>query len=168
MSFDHDAIVRDWKENAQEHDAENYRFLRHMKMRSAKKVDRIALQLHQEVFEAVDCTQCANCCRTLRPMFAEEDIRRIAAQRGMSKEEFIATFLEWDVAESRYRTKAAPCPLLGEDNRCTVYDVRPETCRGYPFTDKEDFASRSMSHAGNALVCPAVFRIVEEMKKRIR
>ena len=36
----------------------------------------------------------------------------------------------------------------------------------YPHTDKDGFTFRTMSVANNALVCPAVFWIVEEMRKR--
>jgi Fe-S-cluster containining protein len=86
----------------------------------------------------------------------------------MTRDEFIATYLEEAEEGPGYRTKTTPCPLLGEDNKCTIYDVRPETCRKYPYTDQEDFWSRTINHANNALVCPAVFQIVEEMKKGIR
>ena len=24
-----------------------------------------------------------------------------------------------------------PCPFLGEDKRCSIYEVRPTVCRGY-------------------------------------
>ena len=55
----HDDLVADWKENAEKHDDKNYRFLRSLKQTaSGKKVDRIALELHQEAFGIVDCTKC--------------------------------------------------------------------------------------------------------------
>ncbi len=162
----HDAIVNDWKTNAQDHDAENYNFLRSLKRRSSgKKVDRIALQLHQEVFQIVDCTRCANCCRRLRPVFTDKDINRIANHLGRTREEFIAAFLEWDEEEHCHRTKKTPCPLLGEDGKCAVYDVRPETCKEYPYTNKKDLVFSTISRAKHALVCPAAFAIVEEMKE---
>jgi Fe-S-cluster containining protein len=163
----HDAIVTDWQANAKDHDDENYWFLRSLKMRSPKKIDRIALDLHQEAFKIVDCTKCANCCRTLRPVFTDEDITRIAGHLGLAKDEFVAAYLERDEEQDRYRTKTTPCPFLGDDNRCTIYDVRPEKCRGYPFTDKPDFVFMTMTHANNAVVCPAVFYLVEQMKRRL-
>lgn len=161
----HDALVADWKENAQDHDDENYDFLRSLKMRPPKKVDRIALKLHQEAFSIVDCTKCANCCKTLHPIVLDEDITRIAAHLKMAEDEFIAAYLEQDDEEGCYRIKTTPCPFLGEDNLCKIYDVRPEKCRGYPFTDKADFVFMTITHANNALVCPAVFYLVEQMKK---
>lgn len=167
MTEQHDIIVKDWHENAQKHDEANYLFLRSLKMRPAKKVDRLARRIHLEVFERVDCTRCANCCRTLRPVFTEEDIDRIAAHRATTREDFIATYLEWNKEENRHQVKTNPCPLLGNDNKCTVYDVRPVTCKSYPYTDKPNFSASTMTRAMDALVCPAAFRIVEEMKKKL-
>jgi len=63
-------------------------------------------------------------------------------------------------------TRQKPCPFLGDDDHCTIHDVRPVVCREYPHTDKEGFTSRTMGVAGNALVCPAVFWIVEQMKRQ--
>lgn len=137
----HDDLVADWKANAEKHDDKNYWCLRSLKQRSFKKVDRIALELHQEAFSIVDCTRCANCCRTLRPVFTDQDIERIAGHLGMAREEFMATYLEPGEEEGSYRIKTSPCPFLGADSKCTIYDVRPEKCRGYPFTDKQDFPS---------------------------
>jgi Fe-S-cluster containining protein len=164
----HDALVADWQANAKKHDDENYQFLRSLKQRSFKKVDRIALELHQEAFGIVDCTKCANCCRTLQPVLGDEDISRIAAHVDMAQDKFIATYLERDEERDRYRIKATPCPFLGADRRCTIYAVRPEKCRGYPFTDKPDFAFSTITHANNAVVCPAVFYLVEQMKRQLR
>ena len=163
----HDDLVADWKANAKKHDDDNYWFLRGLKQRSPKKVDRIALELHQEAFSILDCTKCANCCRTLRVVVTDDDIPRIAAHLGMAPDAFIATYLERDEEEVCYRIKTSPCPFLGAASKCTIYDVRPEKCRGYPFTDKPDFPSLSITHANNAVVCPAVFYLVEQMKLRL-
>jgi Fe-S-cluster containining protein len=163
----HDALVADWQENAREHDDDNYRFLRSLKRRSFRKVDRVALELHQEAFNLVDCTKCANCCRTLRVVVTDEDIPRIARHLGMEPGEFRTAYLERDEDEGGYRIRARPCPFLGEDGRCTIYGVRPENCRGYPFTDRRDFAFRTIGHANNAVACPAVFYLVEQMQGRL-
>ena len=165
----HEALVTDWKENAERHDDANYSFLRRLKHNctSVKKVNRIALKLHQEAFSIVDCTKCANCCRTLHAILTDDDISRIAAHLGMAPDTFISTYLERDEEEGHYRIKTTPCPFLGQDNKCTIYAVRPEKCQGYPFTDK-DFLHSTITHANNAVVCPAVFYLVEQMKRRLR
>jgi uncharacterized protein len=145
----------------------NYQFLRSLKQRPARKVDRIALELHQEAFNIVDCTRCANCCRTLGPVFNNDDIDRIADHLGMTREALITTYLVKDEEWGHYCAQTTPCPFLAEDNRCTFYDVRPEKCQGYPFTDKAGFAFSSINHANNAVVCPAVYYLVDQMKTRL-
>lgn len=78
--MDHDSVVEDWQQNAQRHDEENYRFLRSMKSRDyGFDPDELAGELHEQAFQIVDCTRCANCCKTATIRFSDEDIERIAA-----------------------------------------------------------------------------------------
>ncbi len=165
--INHDSIVRDWEENAERNDDANYNFLRRLKHQEhGFDADEVAGELHRKAFQIVDCTQCANCCKTKRPTFDESDVERIAGHLNMDQAEFIDTYLEANADDPPYSTSQAPCPFLGEDNRCTVYEIRPATCREYPYTDKEGLVFRTMGVANNALVCPAVFWIVEQMKQR--
>lgn len=52
--------------------------------------------LHDEVFQEIDCTACANCCKTLGPDFKEADITRIAKYFKMKLPAFEAEFLQVD------------------------------------------------------------------------
>jgi uncharacterized protein len=118
----HEDLVADWQQGAESSDDDNYLFLRRVKQRSSStKVDRIALQLHEEAFSIVDCTKCANCCRTLRIMVTDKDIPRIARHLEMAEEEFIAAYLERDEIEGGFHIKTTPCPFLAKDNRCTIH-----------------------------------------------
>jgi Fe-S-cluster containining protein len=165
--MNHDTVVKDWQQNAQANDDENYSFLRSMKARDyGIEPDELAGQLHEQAFQIVDCTRCANCCKTMNIKFNDEDALRIARHLDMDVDEFVKTFLEPDEEDGPYKVRGKPCPFLGDDDRCKIYDVRPTVCREYPHTDKEGFTFRTMGVANNALVCPAVFWIVEEMKKR--
>ena len=128
--------------------------------------DELAGELHEQEFQIVDCTRCANCCKTMDINFSDEDIERIAGHLKMATAEFVETYLESDDENSPYKTRQKPCPFLSDDDRCTIYDVRPTVCREYPYTDKEGFTFRTMAVANNALRCPAVFWIVEQMKRR--
>jgi hypothetical protein len=164
---DHESVVEDWKRNAERNDEENYRFLRSMKFRNyGFEPDELAGELHKEAFQVVECTRCANCCKTMRPGLDEEDVDRIAGHLDMSADRFIATYLRLDPEDKRYAMRQVPCPFLGDDDRCKIYDVRPADCREYPHTDKEDLVSRTMGVANNTLVCPAAFWIVERMKRQ--
>jgi hypothetical protein len=164
--MDHDSVVDDWRQNAERNDAENYEFLRSMKFRDyGFDPDRLATELHEQVFQIVDYICCANCCKTMDIKFDDEGIERIAGHLAMATAEFIETYLEADDEDGPYKVRQKPCPFLGEDDCCTIYDVRPTACRQYPHTDKEGFTFRTMGVASNALVCPAVFWIVEQMKR---
>lgn len=166
---DHDSVVADWQEHAQEHDDENYEFLRSLKRRDyGFDPDAAAAELHRQAFEIVDCTRCANCCKTMTVELNQADIERIARHLNMPAAAFIETYLEPAEQQNRYRIREQPCPFLGSDDRCTIYDVRPTACREYPHTGKEGFTTRTIGHANNALVCPAVFWIVEQMRTRAR
>ena len=163
--IDHDTVVANWQQDAERHDDENYEFLRSMKFRDyGFDPDELAGELHAQAFQIVDCTRCANCCKTMDINFDDEDIERIAGHLNMPTAKFIETYLEADDEDGPYKARQKPCPFLGDDDRCTIYEVRPTVCREYPHTDKEGFNFRTMGVASNALVCPAVFWIVEQMK----
>jgi hypothetical protein len=165
--MDHDTITNDWRQNAASNDEENYHFLRSLKFRRfGFSPDKLAADLHEQAFQIVQCSRCANCCKTMDVTLNAKDIARIANHLGMSVEDFIATHLEQDEEDHSYKTRRKPCPFLGDDDRCTIYEVRPNVCREFPHTDKKGFTTRTMLHASNALTCPAVFWIVEQMKHR--
>lgn len=138
--LNHEAVVENWQQNAEHHDEENYRFLRSLKFRNyGFNPDELAADLHQQAFQILDCTRCANCCQSLTIMFNGEDIQRIAGHLNMTVDEFMAEYLEFDgengnEEDGLYKARRQPCPFLGDDNRCAIYDVRPAVCREYPHT----------------------------------
>jgi len=169
MPDDHDRMLQSWRENAERTDDSNFRFLHSLKMVSdPDRIDTLAGKLHEDVFSKIDCTRCANCCKTINPGFTDQDIARIAAHLGVSVEDFIEGYLEIDPIGGEYQTRETPCPFLGRDDRCTIYEVRPEGCRGFPHTDKKGFTQRIYGHSGNTLSCPAVYHIVRGLRRRLR
>jgi Fe-S-cluster containining protein len=160
-----DTIIADWKQNAEQHGERNLMFLRRLKRKDDRVVDRKAHRLHEEAFSIIDCTQCANCCKTIHPLLTDKDIQRIARHLGMDASTFQAEYLEDDEG-GRLQMKGLPCPFLGADDRCKIYEVRPADCAEYPHTDKEGFTFRTYGIADNSLVCPAVFYIVEQLRVR--
>ena len=164
--MDHDTIIEDWRRNAELHDDENYEFLRSLKLRDyGFDPDELAAELHERAFQAVDCTHCANCCKTLETMITNADAQRIAEHLNMTPAAFAEAYLAtFENGDRKFRQQ--PCPFLGEDDRCRIYRVRPTDCREYPFTNKEGLVFRTMGHANRALTCPAVFWIVEQMRSR--
>ena len=173
--MDHDTVVKQWQQYAKRNNDKNYAFLRSMKFEDYSfEPDELAAKLHKEIFGSIDCTRCANCCKTMRLGLNDEDIIRITKHLGMSIGDFTERYLDSDdkndlfSEEPQKALKQQPCPFLDGDNRCSIYEVRPEVCREYPHTDKEGFVFRTMGIADNALNCPAVFWIVERMKDEAR
>lgn len=152
---------------AKEKHAENKKFFAKLKKRPPKKLDYIMQELHDEEFERTDCLTCANCCKTTGPLFTNSDIERIAKHFRLKPSQFIAQYLRVD-EENDYVLQQVPCAFLGSDNYCSIYDVRPKACREFPHTDRKKFHQISNITLKNVAICPAAFRIVEEMKSKIK
>ena len=89
---------------------EHRKFLANLKKKPPKNLDKIAQQIHDEVFEEIDCTACANCCKTLGPDFKEADIVRIAKYFKMKLPAFEEEFLQVDEDGDKV-FKTMPCPF---------------------------------------------------------
>ena len=126
-------------------------------------VDNLIHSLHEEAFEDIDCLKCANCCKTTGPLFTTKDIDRISHFLGLKAAEFIQKYLRID-EDHDYVLNTLPCPFLGSDNYCQIYEVRPKACREYPHTDRVNQLGILSKTKKNALICPAVARIIENIK----
>lgn len=143
--------------------AENRKFLNRLRQKDARKVDDWFHTQHEAVFEEVDCLTCANCCKTTSPIFYQNDIERVAKALRMKPGDFVEKYLRVD-EDHDYVLKSAPCPFLGPDNYCSVYDERPKACREYPHTDRKKMVQIMDLTYKNTLVCPAVLEMVERIK----
>ncbi len=161
-----DKIVKNWEQNAVQKTDSQFQFLTSLKFKSANRVDKAAGELHQEAFEKIDCTKCANCCKTANPTLFQDDIDRISKHLGISIEELERDYLTPEENRSdAWEMKAIPCRFLSKENLCTIYEVRPFACRDFPNTHKEGFTSRRFMHTDNTRICPASYYIVERMKE---
>ena len=151
---------------AREKKKENKKFFAKLKKKPPKNLDYIMQELHEEEFERTDCLTCANCCKTTGPLFTDKDILRIAKFLKMKPQQFIETYLRVD-DENDHVLQQVPCTFLDHENYCMIYDVRPKACAEYPHTDRKKFQQISNLTIKNTAICPATYRIVEEMKKRI-
>ncbi len=140
------------------------KFFNKLRKNQPKSLDFTVQKIHDEVFETTDCLSCANCCKTTSPIFYQKDIERLAKLFRMRPIKFIETYLHMD-EDNDYVLNEAPCPFLGEDNFCSVYEHRPTACREYPHTDRKRFYQVLDITLRNTAVCPAAFVIVEKLKK---
>lgn len=152
---------------AKDVEKENKKYFSMLKRRTPKNLDVVVQKIHDEEFEKTDCLDCGNCCKTTSPIFTDKDIERIAKYLKMKVRDFVAQYLERD-SDDFMVLKTAPCSFLDEsDNSCFIYDVRPKACAEYPHTNRRKFIQIADLTIKNTEICPATYRIVEELKKRL-
>ena len=151
---------------AAEKKAQNQRFFKKLKARPPRELDTLMQELHQAEFSRTDCLECANCCKTTGPLFTGADIDRISARLRLRPGQFVQRYLRVD-EDGDYVLQQLPCPFLDGENYCLIYEVRPRACREYPHTDRKKFHQITGLTLKNTAICPAAFRIVEEMKRRL-
>ena len=133
-----------------------------LKTANPQKVLKKIPDLHEEAFSKINCLECANCCKNYSPRFKTPDIKRISKHMGMKESAFIETYLRLD-EDGDYVVKSSPCPFLGSDNYCGIYDVRPSDCARYPYTDEDVLLKRPQLTLKNSTVCPAVYYVLEKL-----
>lgn len=118
--------------------------------------------LHKEAFEKIDCLSCAACCKNYSPRFKTPDVKRISKHLGMKESDFIDTYLKVD-EEGDFVVKSTPCPFLGTDNFCSIYEVRPSDCVRFPYTDEDVLIKRQKLTLKNASFCPIVYYVLDRL-----
>jgi Fe-S-cluster containining protein len=156
--------LRNLEEKAKKKEAENKKFFKRLKKRPPRDQDATMQRLHHEEFKNTDCLKCANCCKTTGPLFTDADIVRIAKHLKLKPQGFIEKFLRVD-EDKDHVLQDLPCVFLGEDNYCSIYEVRPKACREFPHTDRKKFHQISDITMKNLSVCPAAYNIVEALKR---
>ncbi len=162
--MDIDDPISIWRKKKNETKASNKKLIQRLKKANSKKVDQLADQLHDSVFQKVDCLDCANCCTSIPPMLNDTDVRRIARNLGIKEAQFKDQYIRIDEDQDMVMA-STPCPFLGEDHKCFIYEFRPKACRQYPHTNQLEFMRNSHLHVTNARYCPAVFHIMEQLKE---
>lgn len=142
---------------------ENKVLVKKLKKSKPKNLDTIVHGLHDEVFEKIDCLDCANCCKTTSPAIYERDIDRLAKHLKIKPSKLIEQYLQKDT-DNDYVFKSAPCPFLDHENYCMVYESRPLACREYPHTNRKRFYQVLDLSLTNTEICPAVAEIFEKLK----
>lgn len=157
-------LLTNWEKKSADHQ-KSYKQLLHRADKN--KVLKVLPDLHDEAFEKIDCLQCANCCKNYSPRFKTPDIKRIAKYLRMKEGELIDTYLSID-AEGDYVLQSRPCPFLGANNYCSIYEVRPSDCSRFPYTDEDVILKRQPLTLKNSSFCPITYYVLErllELKK---
>ena len=141
---------------SQERDGENWEFRSWLKQYAPDNIDGLVKTLSQKYFALIDCTQCANCCRSLRIEFKKSELHAIAKTLGQSVE----VFQKHSMSEGKVNS---PCPMLN-GKLCSIYGNRPDVCRSFPHLEQPEFTSRLMGVIDNVAICPIALNAFEELK----
>lgn len=135
---------------------------------SETAVDNWVTQLAAPIIEAIDCTLCANCCRSLDVYLLETDALRLATGIHISIEDITDRHIEQEEANElgewgKFSQK--PCVFL-KGKLCSVYEHRPDTCRTYPqFTP--DFRWVLEDLIEGAALCPIIYNVLSTVSEQI-
>ncbi len=130
------------------------------KLRALKSadIDTIAHAIAAEETQKTDCTTCGKCCQTLQPPFTQKDIKRIETEHTS-----IIELLVLDPSNQQYYLKQSPCHFF-HDNKCNIYNERPQACADYPHLHQPHFKYRINTTMDNYAVCPIVYYTIERLK----
>jgi Fe-S-cluster containining protein len=158
-----DPVLKNWEKKSAERQKVYGRFLDRA---DKNAVLRELPELHEEAFRQVDCLKCAACCKNYSPRFKTTDIKRISRVLKMRESVFIERYLDLD-KEGDFVVKSSPCPFLGSDNFCSIYEDRPSDCRRFPYTDEDVFIKRRQLTLKNSTFCPAVYFVLEKLMGKL-
>ncbi|MCC7154000.1 MAG: YkgJ family cysteine cluster protein [Bryobacterales bacterium] len=147
---------------------ENERLRRHLK--THRYVERRLVQIAHDIQDRIDCAQCANCCRVATVQLIERDIPPLAKFLGISEARFKRDYTMPD-DEGRLSlkwTEESGCVFLS-GNDCSVYEVRPASCRNFPHLVKGEgpVSTRMWQFIDRACYCPIVYNALEAWKPEV-
>lgn len=146
-----------------EKNVENIFFKKHLRAFASNVVDEKIHALNSRISNAIDCTQCANCCKQFEPGLEADEIERLAALKELPTETFRQQYIAFDGDALFLKTK--PCMFL-DDCRCSIYEHRPAACAGFPHLDGTGLKYKR-SLWNNYGVCPIVFNVIEALKTEL-
>lgn len=160
--------LRSFKAKARHRKTAMRRFLTKLEKQAPRGLDQQIAVLEKEVWKETDCLSCANCCKTMTPTYNPKDLKRISAHFNMTIPEFKKKYLKQERGGERdWMNKWTPCQFLNlEDNKCSIYAIRPEDCAGFPHLSKK-FRDYVHIHKQNVEYCPATYKLVEKMQEKL-
>lgn len=157
---DLDIITTEASQRADDYDAFGYYV--ELQEISDAEFDALAERVAEPIVAEIDCTECANCCRSLDVFLTLTDATRLSSVvplQDILDYEHAASVDEWACF------KAKPCPLLN-GKLCTVYEQRPDACRAYP-TFTPDFRWTIRDILGGVGFCPIIYNVIEHLQREL-
>lgn len=144
---------------------ENIKFRTFLKNHAdPKELDEQFKQLHDKYFSIYDCSKCRNCCKQYYGTFSKNEIEKAASFLELSTNELKDKYLQSKPDSEGYKTKNYPCDFF-QNGECILKECKPETCKEYPYTNKNNRLGSLWGVIDNTAICPVVYEIFEELKK---
>lgn len=147
-------------------ESETIKLVAQLKRKNPRQLDALFHEAHEKAFSCIDCLQCANCCTTTGPLLTDTDIKRVAKHLRIKDAEFVAQYVRED-EDGDQVFKTMPCPFLGADKYCSIYEHRPKACRDYPHTDRVKQHQLLNLHLKNVSICPAVEQVLKDVVGKV-
>jgi uncharacterized protein len=130
--------LRSFKQKVR-HNKRRFRlYLSRLEKNPPKNLRHLTELADKQAWKEVDCLTCANCCKTMSPTYTLADIKRISTHLGMSVAAFKEKYLYKDKKDGDWMNVKQPCQFLNlADNKCSIYEIRPADCSGFPHHDKK-------------------------------
>lgn len=144
------------------------KFLKKLGKTELKGITKVAKQAETEAWNETACLDCANCCKKMTPTWNKTDINRVAKHFSMTYQQFFDKWLE-KRDDGDICNKSQPCQFLGKDHKCSIYEIRPVDCAGFPHLNRRDikYQAAEKTYTNNIIHCPATLSFVEKMEAAI-
>jgi Fe-S-cluster containining protein len=147
-------------------EAENQDFRRYLSAHH-HRIEQFQI-LATEIQQQIDCTTCANCCRSAVVSVDESDIEVIAQYLGVEAEQAMRLYTIADSdspARRVLQTTPDGCIFL-DGNLCLIYEARPKACRDFPHVAPgvRSLGGRFSSLCRWASLCPIIYNALESYK----
>jgi Fe-S-cluster containining protein len=159
---------RRFREKVELHKSRLRRFLTKLEKDPPLLLDTYADQIDKEVWTEINCLACSNCCRSMTPTYTFQDLKRISSHFRMNIKNFKEKWL-YKNNKGEWMNRLQPCQFLDlNTNMCSIYDIRPADCAGFPHLTKKKMVEYMHVHKQNVQHCPATMLMVEKMMNVVR
>jgi uncharacterized protein len=143
---------------------ENIKLRKQLMHYSTNVVDEMVQTIAAKVTTQIDCTTCANCCKTLHPDLQPQEVDSLATHLTITTTEFKNNYTNAaNATSSNCHFKNKPCAFLSND-KCTVYNLRPLSCADFPNLHKTNFKYRYKRIMDFYNMCPIIYNTIEQLK----
>jgi hypothetical protein len=131
-------------------------------------IDAAVERIAAPIIDAIDCTECGNCCMSLDVYLKASDAQRLAQGLDVPLDAITTGYVDRESAQPVNewgKFRHSPCQFL-KNKCCTVYEHRPFACREYPVLTPY-FRWLLEDTIEGASICPIIFNVLRRMTDEV-